>query len=134
RFLAKLGPTAIPPLIKGLKDDDEKVRYGCMVVLSEFGPTAKAAVPQLVEVLNRPDPPQKPRPADNPVDEAKRAADEIFVNNQLLQFQAAATLWAIEKQPKTIVPKLIDILLNDKTEIWRSNAARMLGSLGPEAR
>jgi len=130
RCLLKLGPTAIPLLVKGLKDENTRVRFGCLVALGDFGPAANSAVPQLVEFLNCVPSTAPVLVCDNPV----RFDVETPLDDHILQFQAIWTLWSIEKKADTIVPKLIDILSNDKTEAWREHAAAVLGFLGPKAR
>jgi HEAT repeat protein len=52
--VAEAGEAAVPGLMRALQN--EKVAYWACVVLREIGPTAKAAVPALVEVLKSPRP------------------------------------------------------------------------------
>ena len=49
--LARIGPEAVPPLIKALKDPKLKVRYRVAEALGKIGPPARAAVPTLIAAL-----------------------------------------------------------------------------------
>ncbi len=46
-----IGPSAVPHLIRALKDERASVRFGAVVVLGEFGPAARQAIPALEKIV-----------------------------------------------------------------------------------
>lgn len=51
--LANIGPSALPPLIHALKDDNPCLRYAASVALGDMGPEARPAVPSLIKILEK---------------------------------------------------------------------------------
>ncbi|MCI0465292.1 MAG: HEAT repeat domain-containing protein [Gemmataceae bacterium] len=49
--LARIGPAALPELVKALEDKQQPVRQRAAWALSKFGPEARAAVPSLLRAL-----------------------------------------------------------------------------------
>ena len=102
--LAEGGAAAVPAMIEALKDD--RTDYWACIVLSEIGPAAKDAVPQLIKTLSD--------------------------DEQEVRMEGAMTLAAIGEASAPAIPKLIE-LLNDKETGVRLAAIYALGSLGPKA-
>ena len=53
--LGRIGPSAVPALVQGLKSSDPEVRLTAAEVLARMGSAAKEAVPDLVLLLDDPD-------------------------------------------------------------------------------
>ncbi|MFQ5795664.1 MAG: HEAT repeat domain-containing protein [Candidatus Bipolaricaulia bacterium] len=102
RKLVKIGPAAVPTLIKVLQDKDVDVRQEAAEALGKIGPDARDAVPALVEALR----------------------DEDW---SVRQFSA----WALRKIGPDAVPALIEAL-EDEDERVRDNATRVLQVLKKE--
>jgi HEAT repeat protein len=51
RAIGRMGVAAVPVLIQTLHDDERKTRHSAVLALTEIGPAASAAVPQLLVLL-----------------------------------------------------------------------------------
>lgn len=102
--LAEVGEPVVAPMIEALKDD--RTDYWACIVLSEIGPAAKAAVPQLIKTLDDDEP-------------------EV-------RMEVAMTLAAIGDAAEPAVPRLTEEL-KDKESGVRLAAIYALGTLGPKA-
>ena len=49
----RIGPSAVPHLIPALKDERASVRGGAILVLGQFGPAAREAIPALQKIVRR---------------------------------------------------------------------------------
>jgi NADH dehydrogenase len=105
--LSRLGQSAVPELIKALKDDNWQVRNQAAVALGAIGPEAKAAVPALIDVLQ----------------------DE----DRYFRSHGAVALGKIGREAIAAVPALIKALKDNEEDV-RRDAAAALGRIGPEAR
>jgi HEAT repeat protein len=101
--LARIGPKAVPPLIREVEGGSEQRRTGAASALGQMGKPAEPAVPALVAVL------RDRRQATGPRREAARA------------------LGAIGQRPAQVVPPLREVLQAESAEV-REQAARALGS------
>jgi len=115
--LGKIGPPAVPALVRLLKDERPLVRGSAADALSRFYTPAKAksalpAVPALVEATRD---------------------EDTAVRSQACQ--ALGTIMARVQTPqavKLVVPALSNALKDDVAEV-RVSAARALGGIGPSA-
>jgi HEAT repeat protein len=107
--LAKMGETAVPPLIEGMKSDKAHVRWTCAIALGRIGPSAKAAVPSLMTALS--DPEQKG---------LYRVAEV-----------AAEALGQIGPAAVSAIPALIDALRKSHISM-QFPVAKALKEIGPE--
>jgi HEAT repeat protein len=83
--LGRLGPPAVPALIRALREDNSvSVRLKAAESLGRIGPDAHEAAPALIEALTTPDWPTRA--------------------------QAALALWAVDHQAERALPVLIDAL------------------------
>jgi HEAT repeat protein len=103
----RIGPEAIPYLMKALKDKDNETRSNAASALGDFGPAAKAAVPLLIE-----------------------AANGKYMG---LRQSSVRALGRIGPDAKAAVPALA-AALKDKNALLQSHAAEALENIGtPEA-
>jgi len=103
--LAEVGEPAVAPMIEALKDD--RTDYWACIVLSEIGPAAKDAVPQLIEKLND--------------------------DEQEVRMEVAMTLAAIGPAAEPAIPKLTEMLKDPESGV-RLAAIYALGAMGPKAK
>jgi HEAT repeat protein len=101
--LARIGPRAVPPLIREVEGGSEQRRTGAASALGQMGKPAEPAVPALVAVLRDKRQPPAPRR------------------------EAARALGAIGQRPAQVVPPLLEVLQAESAEV-REQAARALGS------
>ncbi|PWT97659.1 MAG: glycosyltransferase [Candidatus Melainabacteria bacterium] len=129
--------------VKDLSSRDEEIRHSAAYHLSEMGPEAKDAVPQLIEVLQS-------DPVISIRAEAASALGKIgapasaaipglisFLKSKEGKYErtyAASALGGIGKQPELAVPALIDALQHDEEPVVKRLAAMALGSFGADAR
>src|SRR6185436_12805836 len=102
----RMSKRAVLALTGALKDKDYKVRLSVCYALAKIGTDAKAAVPDLVNILK---------------------------DDQDTQYGAAYAIAGIGPDAKAAVPALIE-LLSAQDKHNREIAADALGSIGPEAR
>jgi HEAT repeat protein len=53
RALKKIGPQAVPSLVKAARGPDDVVRWQAILELGSMGPDAEPAIPLLIEILRR---------------------------------------------------------------------------------
>ncbi|MBI3462390.1 MAG: HEAT repeat domain-containing protein [Planctomycetes bacterium] len=106
----------VPAFIEALKDKDGRVRMTVASGLAALGPSARAAIPALIETLADQSPPQKYMSRKGPPPEAGPQAAKA-----LAQFGEEA------------VPQLIQALENENPKV-RAGAARVLGLIGDKAK
>lgn len=128
--------------IKGLSNEDQWERKSAAYHLSEMGPIAKDAVPNLVQLLqNDPSSSVKGEVCSALGHIGPDAAPAIPAVIAFLQSTdggyertyAASALGNIGKQPEQAVPVLITSVQNDSEPVVRQLAARALGSFGSDA-
>jgi len=105
--LGQIGKSAVGVLIDGMKSDRASVRWDSAVALGQIGADARAAVPQLIAMLDDKDP--------------------------IYRTQAATSLGQIGPGAKEAVPALIKAL-KDRYYTVRQFAAQALGDIGPAAK
>ncbi|MCI0465290.1 MAG: HEAT repeat domain-containing protein [Gemmataceae bacterium] len=98
--LARIGPAALPALIKGLQDGRQPVRQRAAWALSKFGPEGKQAVPELLVALK---------------DQSAR-----------VRALAAEALGEIGAEPHTTVPALFRSLRDGVPEVRRQAGLALL--------
>ena len=110
RSLALLGPAAKPAvsaLVKGLDDDEEQVFFWSATALTNLGPDAHEATPELIKRLRR---------------SGRRYRDQVRLR----------MVTALTRIGPAAIPQLIDALDNESQSI-RSGAAKVLGNMGSTA-
>jgi HEAT repeat protein len=111
RALARIGRSAVPPLIRALQGADRKkgavARRGVAMALGLIGPEAKNAIPALVEALSDADP--------------------------LVRGEAAVALSRIDPTADGVVAALSRALADSDYGV-RNNVAKALGRCGPAAK
>ena len=138
----------IPRLIKLLtikkSDDESGVREGAAKALGEIGPTARKAIPALIETL------QQAKDSDYGVrigciealgkmgNHAKHASTllkrYLTDENEFYRVEIAASLWAIDGDPRPVLPVLIEYAGNIKISGYeRINAIKTLGRIQQES-
>ncbi|OGS10446.1 MAG: hypothetical protein A2234_00800 [Elusimicrobia bacterium RIFOXYA2_FULL_58_8] len=131
---------AVPPLIASLNRsvdnrDDEWFREEVVDALWKIGPSAKAAVPALINLFHH-------KKMDNLVPKAVRALANIgpeaalelvkVINDKTSTVREVAAL-ALAKFGESYVPVLVDALKDEDSEV-RGSAALALGRIGPGAK
>ena len=132
-------PTEIQNLISALRSKDRNVRHGAVQALEKFGPSAEAAVPPLIELLND-DGIQVRWTTAHTLGEIKSVAtktvpaliEALQDTDAGLRLEAAFALSRFGPDAKASVPILIEALKDENVDI-RSNAAGALGNIGPRA-
>ncbi|HEY3120146.1 MAG TPA: HEAT repeat domain-containing protein [Vicinamibacteria bacterium] len=148
--------------IRSLKDDDVGVRWRSALALWEVGPSAKSAIPALIEAVEDPSPPVAEaaaqalkkitgRPLEDLVASGPMAmaafpsgpvtagtAVTSFIaalegNDPGARWRAAMALGEIGSRAREAVPALVEVL-DDEDESVRWAAATALAKLGPAAR
>jgi HEAT repeat protein len=114
---AELHPKIVPQLIPLLKSDRENDRFVAAQALGEYGPTAKAAVPDLLPML------------DGTQFERNRAAAAKALGQILKDAQPSEE---IEKIAQALTRKFNEDY--DKYPDVRRESARALGMIGPAAK
>lgn len=90
--LAGMGHTAVPELIKALKNPDEKVRYSAAFVLGEIQPPATTTVAPLQAILNTPNENLKIRwMAASALESLGQDTRSFFSRNKLKSLNALTT-------------------------------------------
>lgn len=107
--LVKLGPGALPVLISGLDSlNDARIISEAIHAIGELGPSAAAAVPDLLKILG-------------------------WLGAPGLPGEAARALGKIGPATEDVIPALVDAVngTDDNMQFW---AARTLGYMGPAAK
>lgn len=104
--LARIGPAAIPPLVKALTHEDDLIRGGAGDALGRIGPDADCAVPAIVEALE----------------------DERMI----VRATAARALGTMGPRAAPAAPALA-VALRDQYSLVRRHAAEALGAIGDAA-
>jgi HEAT repeat protein len=102
------GAEDVPALVKALKHEDPRVRIEAAEDLGLLGPTAAAAVPELLRLCQQDASP-------------------------LLRIEAARSVASIEPKNEAALPLLIEALQNKAAKV-RQRAAERLGDLGPNSK
>ncbi len=137
KALARVGEPAVPALLKILNGPDEGMRVCAAYALGEIGPTARAAVPALIRVVERADPEQYPdvlvRHAVGAIGrigpEARSAVPALNAWLEKLRFRDLDTVIALDRIGAPPVWKLLDAFLRDGDP----TIADLLVWLGPKA-
>lgn len=128
-----------------LKDEDEQVRRSAASALMMCGPSAKVAVPQLLEVLQGNDRNLQTVAVDrlgalgtNAVEAIPMLEKMLATSSGLDRLAVAQALWKITRRAAPVLPVLIEALEIKGTNYayaWPSvSTARILGEIGPEAK
>lgn len=132
-------------LLAGLvKDEDAQVRVWAVSALSLCGPSARVALPQLLEVLQGTDPDLKVLAVGalgnlgtNAAAAAPALENMLNTSTGPTRLAVAQAFWRITRQARPVLPVLIEALENQGTnnaDAWpRALAASTLGAIGPEA-
>jgi HEAT repeat protein len=64
--LSRMGPNAIDPLIRALRDRDPRIRGTAARALADMGEKARPAIPALIDALSSMEPPLDPEPPPKP--------------------------------------------------------------------
>ncbi|MDB5107529.1 MAG: hypothetical protein JWM69_470, partial [Candidatus Binatus sp.] len=118
--IAKVGAPVVPLLRKALKSDNPKHRAMAAKALSDIGPPAKNAIPDLLPLLN---------------DMAGNVEASGEWPSPVVQYEAALALANIDPTRKEALPLLIKIVTNEHsmTGIDAIKAIQNMGSNGREA-
>ncbi|MHC4400701.1 MAG: HEAT repeat domain-containing protein [Planctomycetota bacterium] len=135
--LGQLGPTIVPDAIAALDDKHSQVCLGACAALHECGPTAKAAVPALIRLLEKDvrGTRQGAMYAFMGIGPEAEPAVPLLIktlthDNLHAQYWACRALGQIGPASRPAVPGLIDRLTR-ATAAVRHNAAAALGDIGP---
>ncbi len=109
--LGPMGKDAVPTVMKWLKSDYPNKRSAAVSCLKGIGPEAKAAIPELLQLL----------------------ADRHLLADPRVKMEIIETLGAIHQDAAIVVPALI-AMLNDGERILRFDVIQSLARFGPEAR
>jgi HEAT repeat protein len=152
--LGRIGPDAkasIPVLLEGMRDEDKAVRVEAALALWRVGRQSKIAVPLLLQTLKSTSCSEEVLEGAFSGEVARKAAidalgeigpeakEAIPLLIEALQkapfsnIEAALALWWIDRQAKTAVAYLLNVLKDNQVETNRSDAAWALGEIGPEA-
>ncbi|MBL7133421.1 MAG: DUF1287 domain-containing protein [Phycisphaerae bacterium] len=140
--LARLGPPAIPVLIRAItdNDEDERVRMHAASALVEMGPQAAEATPALIQALKQRNEPVAKWAAQvlgeiGPAakDAVPALIDALKGGDWEMRCCAAEALGRIGPGAKAAVPALIDVLKGGDWDV-RYYAAGALGRIGPAAK
>jgi HEAT repeat protein len=96
-------------LAKSITDNSSTVRWRAMEAIAKIGPACKAAVPNLIEILNQPD-------------------DRVAMGDT--HYYACAALAAIGPDSVSAIPSLLPVLKEPRNA---QEAARALGAMGSQA-
>ncbi|MEM9265518.1 MAG: HEAT repeat domain-containing protein [Cyanobacteria bacterium P01_F01_bin.13] len=146
--LASIGSDAVPALSAALNDSGSQVQILAAIALGEIGPEARAAVPQLVSLLNSPpveelEPEisphiERPQPRIPPIiDRPRPPWPPVIVLPETrptapVQLSAALALGKMGVPNQQAVPYLITLLRNEDADI-QAEAADALGNMGATA-
>jgi HEAT repeat protein len=148
--LPRLGPqseaaaqAAVPVLTEALRDPDARVRAPAAAALAETGPLARAAVADLVHILQEDqdrDARLQATIALGNIGPDSRAAVPVLVQKLRdekadgVRVNTAAALGRIRSDPALVVPALVETFLKDPHPDARTWALLSLGQFGPEAK
>ncbi|MFL5241018.1 MAG: HEAT repeat domain-containing protein [Gemmataceae bacterium] len=137
-----LAQKAVPVLTKDLHDTDEHVRSCAAEALTETGPLAEPAVPDLMLLLQK-DTDSSVRLqatlALYNIGPGAKAAVPVLVEKLRseeadgVRVNTAAALGMIRASPETVVPALVETFLTDKHPDARNCAMKSIGQFGPDA-
>jgi HEAT repeat protein len=129
--LSRMGPNAIPPLVKALSNDDFSRREGAAIALGDMGPSAHEAIPALIADLGVDDNDLQHSASDALVqigpESVKPLIEALSAQTARTRQGAALALAGLGKTAKEAGPKLAEL-----AEKETDNGARIaaLGSLG----
>jgi len=144
--LGELGPvsqTAVPALIRVLKEGSVASRSEAIIAIGKIGPAAAAAVPELIKVLrsnsvilkfNTLQALRQIGPASKPA--AKQIAVLMESNNSYIKVAAASALWSVDPENKANLDQVINVLISSldvSINEVRSEAAVALAEIGAPA-
>lgn len=104
-ILTKIGHPAVPYLIEGLKNQNDRIRVVAALSLGRIKPVVKESIPVLIGTLND--------------------------KSNYVKISAINALGAMGPDAKEVVPTLIETL-NDKDSSVRISAINALGEMGPD--
>ncbi len=139
--LLKFGPVnkdVVLAFIEASSDNWKQVMYACDEFFSYLGPQQNYVVPDLIEILKKPDERSK-RLALTALSNIGQAAAPALpyilkdINDSNLEAHTFGAIIKIKPDPKIIVPELIKILKN-QTKSEKLFAASVLEKIGPNAR
>lgn len=139
--LGKIGARAVPSLIRLLEDpqSDRDAKYMALYSLSVMGPTAKGAIPGLIQCLKQQDAILR-REAAKALGSIGPSAKEAL--SQLIDYQrecsgvdrvlATRAIYRIDRKNETVLPVLIEALHDPDARV-RHHAGSMLHSIAGES-
>jgi len=139
------GETAVPLLLKALKNPDEKVRLAAVQFLGLYGPKTKSVVPGLIESLtDESDRVQYGaidglrRTGTNAVDASDTLAEMALQNTKTptehrLKVAARELVFIADPDGTVVLPIWIKAL-TDRDDQVRTTAVDLLGGYGPKAK
>jgi HEAT repeat protein len=137
--VAKIRTRAIPSLIKGLGNDDARVRRWSAHALSEMRDAGKEAIPALIETLQDQDSAVRAMAvaalgAMGPSAKAAiPAATKLIRDNRVVRRSAAVALWYIDHQADTTLAPLIEAIHDEDIDLAdRLECIQVLASMGPK--
>lgn len=140
KAIAALGPggrTALPALIRGVRDENEDVRFWSVEAIRRLGPAGREAIPALLVVLSD-DTRRVQQTARLALEAIGPASAEALVpalhaRDAWIRANTAEALGVIGVGKGPVVAGLSSLLQDDS--LWvRASAAWALGHLGPDAR
>ncbi len=124
--LTRIGPEAIPPLIKALSGDDFFLRIGAAKALGGMGPSAKEAVPALIANFRHSSPEMQTEAMDAlsliGADAVPKLQEALGNDDARMRQGAAIALGEIGKPAKDAGAKLAEVAANDQ-DLGVRNAA-----------
>jgi len=158
--ITQIGQDAVPALLDGLKDGSKAVRQVSVFALAAIGPPgALEAIPRLGEMLTCPDADERVmvaaalwklrrddralpvflrvvRERDASVHPGLFFDPDLHIVRDLDTSAYPSVLWQIDllgSEAKVAVPDLIDVVEHEKKAYIRTDAAIVLGHVGPDA-
>jgi HEAT repeat protein len=134
--LGCIGESAVATLNDGLGEDDDFVRQNCANALSHIGPSAAAAMPMLIKVLN--DPVEMVRYNARQALEAigphaiPALTAAVETSDPLRCAQAGCVLLKLERRSPVAIRRM-GTMLTDDNALVRAAAAEALTNAGDEA-
>jgi len=116
--IGKVGAPVVPMLRRSLKCDDPKTRAMAAKALSDIGPPARDAIPDLLLLLN---------------DTAGKVQHSGEWASPIVQYEAALALANIDPTRKEVLPILIKILTDDRW-MTATDAINAVKKMGPNGR
>lgn len=135
--LIKMGPDAVPALIKGMKSKNAFVTNGCSKVLWILGPDAESAIPYFAEALRDEDWSLKSIGASGLAAIGKPAIPALLEamedKDPWARRFACVSVGRMNPPPTELVPKLLE-MMNDPHSRTAMAAVEVLGKMGPAAK